>query len=145
MQDYSRLHHRSDSREVTVSQGSLLILCLITIIGLSLLHNVLLLAKVEKDVASRNVITVYNKSLSLYNSGNYTGAILYYDKALAIDPHYVRALTDKGTALDDLGNYTGAILYYDKALAIQPKDIYALTDKGTASCRFRKLHWSYTH
>jgi tetratricopeptide (TPR) repeat protein len=45
------------------------------------------------------------------------------DKALAIDPHYGRALTDKGTALDKLGNYTGAIKYFDKALSIDPKHI----------------------
>ncbi len=89
-----------------------------------------MLAKVEKDVAPGNVITVYNKGQALYNSGNCTGAILYYDKALAIDPHYVNALTGKGLALDDSGNCTGAILYYDKALVIQPKDIYALTNKG---------------
>jgi tetratricopeptide (TPR) repeat protein len=98
----------------SISQGSFLILCLIIIVGLSLLlPNVFVLAKVEKDVAPGNVITVYNKGQALYNSGNYTGAILYYDKALAIDPHYVNALTGKGLALDDLGNYTGAILYYD--------------------------------
>jgi len=48
----------------------------------------------------------------------HTGAILYYDKALVINPRDVDALTDKGLALDNLGNHTGAILYYDKALAI---------------------------
>jgi tetratricopeptide (TPR) repeat protein len=118
LQGYSRLPHESDSRELTIFKGSFLILCLITIIGLSLLPNVLVLAKIEKDVASGNVITIYNKGLALYNLGNYTGAKLYYDKALAIDPHYVHALTDKGTFLDDLGNHTGAKLYYDKALAM---------------------------
>jgi tetratricopeptide (TPR) repeat protein len=130
LQSYIRLSHKSDPREVAISQGSFLVLCLITIAGLCLIPYALVLAKVEKDVASRNVITVYNKALSLYDSGNNTGAILYYDKALAIDPHYLAALTHKGLALDNLGNYTGAILYYDKALAIQPKDIYTLTDKG---------------
>jgi tetratricopeptide (TPR) repeat protein len=44
----------------------------------------------------------------------------YYDKALAIDPHNVNALNNKGAALYNLGNYTGAITYYDKALAIDP-------------------------
>ena len=59
-------------------------------------------------------------------------AILYYDKALAIDPKYVDALNNKGFALDNLGNHAGAILYYDKALEIQPNDTYALNDKGAA-------------
>ena len=30
--------------------------------------------------------------------GNYTGAIVYYDKALAVNPKYVFALDGKGTA-----------------------------------------------
>ena len=71
------------------------------------------------------------KGTALGRLGNYTGAILYIDKALAIDPHYVYALTGKGTALGSVGNYTGAIEYYDKALAIQPNDTYALAGKGT--------------
>ncbi len=64
------------------------------------------------------------------NLGNNTGAILYYDKALAIDPHYVLALANKGAVLGNLGNYTGAILYYDKALAINPKYEDVLYNKG---------------
>jgi uncharacterized membrane protein (UPF0127 family) len=92
LQDYSRLHNKSGSREDTLSQGWFLILGIITIIGLSMLPNVFVLAKVEKDVPSEN----------------YT--------ALAIDSHYVNALTNKAVALVRLGNYTGAILYYDKAL-----------------------------
>ena len=65
LQDYSRLHHKSGSREVTLSQRWFLILGLITILALSLLPNVFVLAKVEKDVPSEN----------------YT--------ALAIGPHYI--------------------------------------------------------
>ena len=64
--------------------------------------------------------------------GNYTGAITYYDKALAIDPKNVLALTSKGIALGNLGNYTGPIQYLDRALAIDPHYIRALTYKGIA-------------
>ena len=56
---------------------------------------------------------IYTLTEKLSDLGNYTGAISYYDKALAINPHYVRALTDKGTALDDLGKHTGAKLYLE--------------------------------
>ena len=49
--------------------------------------------------------------------GNYTGAIEYYDKALAIDACSSNALTEKGLALYHLGNYTGAMSYHDKAVA----------------------------
>ena len=70
LQDYSRLHHKSGSREVTIFQGSFLILGLITILALSLLPNVFVLAKVEKDVPSKNYTT------------------------LAIDSHYIIALAN---------------------------------------------------
>ena len=58
---------------------------------------------------------------------NNTGAILYYDKAFTIDPHYAEALNNKGAALDNLGNHTDAILYYDNALTINPYYDNALT------------------
>jgi Flp pilus assembly protein TadD len=81
---------------------------------------------------SHYVNALTNKALALGRLGNFTGAILYYDKALAIQPNDTYALIGKGTALGRLGNFTGAILYYDKALAIQPNDTYALTSKGLA-------------
>ena len=42
---------------------------------------------------------------------NDTGAIEYYDKALAIQPNDTYALDNKGLALDNLENHTGAIEY----------------------------------
>ena len=50
---------------------------------------------------------LYNKGVALDSLGNYTGAIEYYDKALAIDPADTLALNSKGVALGELGNYTG--------------------------------------
>ncbi|MGB6527680.1 MAG: tetratricopeptide repeat protein [Candidatus Nitrosopolaris sp.] len=70
--------------------------------------------------------------------GNYTGAIEYYDKALAIQSNDTYALTNKGTALEHLGNYTGAIEYYDKALAINPKDKAVLDNKAAANEQYQK-------
>jgi uncharacterized protein len=138
---YSRSLQAS-SREVTLSQGWYLILGLITIIGLDLLPYVVAQAKVENDAPPENYTTLAtdshyvnaltNKALALGRLGNFTGAIEYIDKALAIQPNDTYALIGKGTALGRLGNFTGAILYYDKALAIQPNDTYALTSKGLA-------------
>jgi tetratricopeptide (TPR) repeat protein len=133
LQDRPRDKQYSIGREVTIFEDSFLVLCLITIIGLSLLPNVFVLAKVEKDVASGNGTSVYTaKGIALDKLGNDTGAILYFDKALAIDPYYVNALTSKGLALDKLGNYTGAIQYFDKALSIQPNDTYLFDLTGIA-------------
>ncbi|MFZ0893906.1 MAG: tetratricopeptide repeat protein, partial [Candidatus Nitrosopolaris sp.] len=52
--------------------------------------------------------------------------------ALAIDPNFENALTDKGNALNGLGNYKQAIQYYDKALAIDPNNKDALDGKQSA-------------
>ena len=70
------------------------------------------------------------KALALDNLGNYSEAIQYYDKVLAINPKYTNALYNKGVALDNLGNYSEAIQYYDKVLAINATDTDALYDKG---------------
>ena len=81
---------------------------------------------------STNIYDLYNKGAVQDSSGNYTQAIQFYDKALAINPNYINALTNKGVALDELGNHTGAINYYDQALAINPNDINAQTYKEIA-------------
>ena len=49
---------------------------------------------------------LYEKGNTLFKLGNYTGAILYYDKTLPIDPKDVHALTNRGVSLLKLGNYT---------------------------------------
>ena len=37
--------------------------------------------------------------------------IKYYDKALAVNPNYIYALSDKGDALSSQGNYSEALKY----------------------------------
>ena len=60
-----------------------------------------------------SIASLYFPNLSLTKLGDYTQAISYYDKALAIDPNNVYALSGKGVALDSLGNHTQDITYYD--------------------------------
>jgi tetratricopeptide (TPR) repeat protein len=81
-----------------------------------------------------NFIVFYWARTSSYgyiccNLGNYTGAILYYDKALAVDPKDDYTLGNKGLALDETGNYTGCLL---------------ILLEGNNSWHFRELYWSYT-
>jgi Tfp pilus assembly protein PilF len=82
--------------------------------------------------SSADVSTLVNQGDALFNQGNYTQAIQYYDKALDIDPNDINVLSSKGNALNDNGNYTRAIQSFDKVLAINPKDISALNGKGNA-------------
>jgi tetratricopeptide (TPR) repeat protein len=77
---------------------------------------------------------LYGKAEALIKTGNYTGAITYFDQAFRIDPNFkdainaVQMLSDKKGTLYDKGvtllrddNYTEAIKYFDKVLAIDPK------------------------
>ncbi len=47
----------------------------------------------------RDKFALTNKGAALDGLGNHAEAIQYYDKALAIDPHFVLALNGKGWAL----------------------------------------------
>jgi tetratricopeptide (TPR) repeat protein len=87
-----------------------------------------------------HVNALSNKGVALDNLLNHTGAIEYYDKALAIDPRNVNALIIKGLALDKRGNHTGAIQYFDKVLAIDPHDVSALNSEGIVLYDLGKYH-----
>jgi tetratricopeptide (TPR) repeat protein len=100
-------------KEMLLIIYSLLIICIT--VSLVTLPNVF---AQNKSVDFKALV---NKGLALGILGNYTGALQYYDKALAIQPNNFDALYDKGVILGDLRNHTGALQYYDKALAIQPK------------------------
>jgi tetratricopeptide (TPR) repeat protein len=107
----------------------LTIVCIIAI-GLVVAPKVFVQIKGENNVMFGNSTVLVREAL--YNLGNYSQAIQYYDKALAIDPHYSYALTNKGVALENLENYTGALRYLDKALSIDPHYVKALNGKGVA-------------
>jgi len=57
-------------------------------------------------IAPDNVKALYNKGAALGGLGNYTEAIKYFDKALAIEPDNVKALISKDKALGNLDNHT---------------------------------------
>jgi len=88
----------------------------------------------HKDVVpkSKDFLTPYYKGMAYLNAGNYTEAISYFDKALAINPNYSLALNNKGAALYDRGIYNESIAYFDKALSVNPYYTTALYNKGAS-------------
>ena len=74
----------------------------------------------------------YGKGNALSQLGKYQEALIWYDKALAIDPKHVRALNGKGNALSQLGKYEEAITWHDKALSIDPQHIENLAGKANS-------------
>ncbi|MEE9487653.1 MAG: tetratricopeptide repeat protein, partial [Candidatus Brocadiales bacterium] len=72
------------------------------------------------DVITLDANTWNSKGFDLNNSGNYREALLYFDKALEIDPGLAHAWNNKGFALNNLGRYREAVESLDKALEIDP-------------------------
>ena len=117
----------------------------------TVISSVLALALFNQQMLSNEKYALYEKGDALNNLGNYTGAITYFEKALAIDPNFkdalnaVQMLSDKKVALYDNGsallkknNYTGAITYFEKALAMDPNFKDALSGKGDALALYNK-------
>ena len=72
---------------INIFCSKLVILCLIAIvsaIGLALIPEVFIHVKAENNANSENLSMLVKKGVALNNLGNYTGAIKYIDKALAI-------------------------------------------------------------
>jgi tetratricopeptide (TPR) repeat protein len=81
---------------------------------------------------SKDFLIPYYKGMAYLNAGNYTEAIPYFDKALAINPNNSLTLNNKGAALYGLGIYNESIAYFDKALSVNPRYTTALYNKGAA-------------
>lgn len=75
----------------------------------------------------------------VYNQGNYTEAIKYFDSVLSVDPTNIDAIFYKGAALSSLGKSSEAVPFInkaimlpDKALTTDPNNIDLLSIKGRA-------------
>lgn len=89
----------------------------------------------EVDIAaieSQNVQDILNNGDLFLAEKNYTEAILWYDKVLAIRPHDTRVLVNIAHALTSLGQHEEALILVEKELASYPdfSDPWALLEKG---------------
>lgn len=75
-------------------------------------------------------LTLFKQGTQLLNSGNYTGAISAYDKALSLDPNHAAGWNNRGEALGKLGRHDAALESYDKALAIDPTIALIWNNRG---------------
>ncbi|MCA2003260.1 MAG: hypothetical protein LDL06_00645, partial [Candidatus Nitrosotenuis sp.] len=60
----------------------------------------------------------------------YQKAMVYYDRALRVDPHQISAIIGKGIVTSKLGKHKEAISLFDRALEIDPQYFDALHCKG---------------
>jgi len=99
----------------------------------------------KTEAQQSDYLVTWYKGVALLNLRKYKESIVYFDKALAINPDSVDALNSKGRALLKMGNNNGSIPYFDKALAINPKYIYGLYGKGDALLNMGKYKESIVY
>lgn len=84
------------------------------------------------EIDPKDIDTLEGIALDLTHLGNYSQAVVYFDRVLAIDPYRMNVLLDKGNALNNLSKYNEAIFSFDKVLDTYPDQDKALNGKGTA-------------
>ncbi|WP_297247149.1 tetratricopeptide repeat protein [uncultured Brachyspira sp.] len=64
--------------------------------------------------------------------GKYEEAIVYYNKAIELDPNYTDAYNGRGKAKNDLGKYEDSIKDFNKVIELTPNYTNAYYDRGNA-------------
>ncbi len=73
----------------------------------------------EKPVEAKDLV---NDGISLYQQGDYEGALSKFTKATEVDAKLVAAWSNKGCALGRLGDCVGAISAFNRALEVDPNN-----------------------
>ena len=63
----------------------------------------------------------FNKGVTLFENGDYRGAIAAFDRAIAINPSMCEAWNNRGLSFIQLKEYEGALLSFNKALSLNPE------------------------
>ncbi len=86
----------------------------IVVFGLVLYSSLTIIAfgisssTISDNLTLNEAINLTNKGVSLNQIGKFNESIILFNKALAIDPKNIHALTEKANALGGLGNYPEA-------------------------------------
>jgi tetratricopeptide (TPR) repeat protein len=75
-------------------------------------------------------VEYYNLGVEYSKQKNYTQAITYYKKALALDPNYYWANNNIGYVYYLIGEYSTAIPFLLKAIEIQPNNPFSYSNIG---------------
>ena len=74
----------------------------------------------------------YNRGIVKSKLGQKQAAIADYDRAIAINPNFIKAHINRGNTKSELGQKQAAIIDYDRAIAINPKYADAYYNRGNA-------------
>jgi tetratricopeptide (TPR) repeat protein len=64
--------------------------------------------------------TFNDRGVEKENARDFSAAIVYYSKAISLNPNYATAYRNRGDAKTALYDYTGAIQDYTMAIKIKP-------------------------
>lgn len=88
---------------------------------------------IGKDLEELNEI-----GKTLIDEGKYEEAIECFDKALELDPTYIRAYNNKGCVFEALNKHEEAIECYDKAIELNPDDHETYNNKQFVLSKLNK-------
>lgn len=91
----------------------------------------------------KSVDTLIAIGYAYETAGDYTTALDYYNKAIAVDPNSSAAYFHKGHVLAFLNRTVESQAAYDKAYALDPKDGLVLLEKGTMNLANNKRQDAY--
>jgi len=74
----------------------------------------------------------FHKGSDAYEAKEYENSIIYYNKAIHLNPDYAVAYRLRGLAKSDLKDFTGAIADYNKAIQLNPDYAVAYRLRGIA-------------
>ena len=88
--------------------------------------------RVSDSVTRQSPDELINQGNNQEDQGLLTDALASYEQAIAINPNYARAYSNRGNVLQALKRYAESIASYDKALELKPDYAEALYNKGNA-------------
>lgn len=99
---------------------------------LEYLENVFNGKKSNSAVDAKNAKDWFQKGYDAVEAKEYENAIIYYNKAIELNPDDAIAYNNRGCAKVDLKDYTGAIEDYNKAIQLNPDKDKAYRNRGDA-------------
>ena len=77
------------------------------------------------------------RGTNLFNVGKFNEAIIYYNKAIELNPQEAETYYDRGNAKAELKDYTGALQDYSKAIELDPQDAGAYCNRGIVKAELK--------
>ncbi len=86
----------------------------------------------QDKTANAKAAQYLNLGNAKYANGDFDGAMVDYNNAVASDPNFAAAYNNRGNTKSAKGDYDGAMADYDQALALDPKYAVAYNNRGNA-------------